>query len=128
MTSYYFAPVAPSVPLPVARQKKSGVLAVLVVTLFVAAALLGTLYVLADRDHDAATALLDTRMAELADVRGQVATTDTQRAVAAQRVDGLEGANAELTTCVDAVRHYLWDDLADEERDTALDAMFQLCQ
>jgi hypothetical protein len=121
MTDYF-------IPPPVERRKRSGPLVVLAVILFVAAALLATLYVMADRDHDAATALLDTRMAELAGVRGQIATTDAQRAAAAQRVTGLEDTNAELTTCVDAVRHYLWDGLAGAERDAALDTMFEVCQ
>jgi hypothetical protein len=128
MTHYHTPFAPPPVALPVRRQRNSGQLIVLAAVLLVAAALLATAYVLADRDHDAAAALLDTRAAELADVRGQIATTDTQRAAATQRVADLTDANAELSTCVAAVRHYLWDGLAGDDRDAALDTMFEVCQ
>jgi hypothetical protein len=95
---------------------------------FAAAAVSAVLYVGADGDHDAAVARLDERGGELTDARARTRAAADARADAEARNTGLETEKATLTTCVDAVRHYLWDGLAGTERDTALDAMFTACQ
>jgi hypothetical protein len=117
----------PQWPQP-AKRRKNVALIVTAVVFFVAAALSGTLYVLADRDHDAAVAELAEHRDDLAAAREQA--DDTAAEVSAVEEDNatLTDENAELGPCVEAVQHYLWDGLVGEERNTALSKMFDLCQ
>jgi hypothetical protein len=124
-------PVAPEAtppwPQPV-KTKKNVALIVTAVVLFVAAALSGTLYVLADRDHDAAVAELADHRADLTEAREQVDSTEDRVTAEEQENSALSDENTELQSCVDAVQHYLWDGLVDPERSAALNRMFTLCQ
>ncbi len=110
------------------RSRRNIALVVASVVLFVAAALAGTLYVLADRDHDRAVAELAEHRDDLTAARGQVDTAEEERSAAEAKNADLADENADLTACVEAVQRYLWDGLVDAERDAALTKMFDLCQ
>jgi hypothetical protein len=110
------------------RQRKNTALIVTAVVFFVAAALSGTLYVLADRDHDAAVARLAEQREDLTTAREQVDSTAAQVSAEEEDNTALSDENAALSACVDAVQHYLWDGLVDPERSAALTRMFDLCQ
>lgn len=113
---------------PPKKQRARLVLLVASVVAFAAAGLSGALYIGADSDHDAAVALVAERKSQLAEVRERLTTAEDARESAETRKSDLEAEKAGLTTCVEAVRHYLWDGLAGTARDTALDAMFTACQ
>jgi hypothetical protein len=121
-------PLPFSLPVPPPKRRTGLVLVVACLFAFAAAAVSAVLYVGADGDHDAAVARLGERGGELTDARARTRAAADARADAEARNTGLETEKATLTTCVDAVRHYLWDGLEGTERDTALDAMFTTCQ
>jgi hypothetical protein len=110
------------------KQRARTVLLIACAVAFVTAGVFGFLYVGADSDRDAAVVRLDERKARLAEVRDRLATTEDAREGAQTRVSDLEAEKTSLTTCVDAVQHYLWDGLEGTARDAALDAMVTACQ
>jgi len=124
----YAPPVAPMAPPPPPKRRAKVVLSIACGLAFAAAAVFGWLYVSADGDHDAAVARLDQRQGELAEVRSQLGDAEKTKSTAQERNDGLESENATLTTCVEAVQHYLWDGLEGPARTTAFNAMYDACQ
>ena len=119
-------PVSPPPPPP--KRRAGLVLVIACAVAFAAAAVFAGLYVAADGDHDAAVARLEQRKKELADVRARIGTAEEAQASAEARNRDLEAENATLTTCVDAVRHYLWDGLEGDARTTAFNAVYDACQ
>jgi len=121
-------------PLPMPAPPRPGggratvVLAVVAALLFAAGIVFGVLYLSARGDHDAAAAALTERQNSLAEVNLRVSSTDSARQAADQRNGALENENTELTACVEAVRHYLWDGLVGVERDAAVDRLFTTCE
>lgn len=124
----YPPPQRPRMPPPPPKRRARTVLAVACGLAFAAAAVFGWLYVSADGDHDTAIAQLDQRQGELADVRSQLGDAEKKKSSAQEHNDGLESENATLTTCVEAVQHYLWDGLEGAPRTTAFNAMYDACQ
>jgi len=124
------APMPGSMPVPPPRPpgaRATVVLSVLVALLFVAAIGSVVLYVSARGDHDAAVSRLAERKGALAAVNQKVVSTDAALRAAAQRNSGLATEKTDLTTCVDAVQHYLWDGLTGDERTAAVDLLFTVC-
>ncbi|GAB1516048.1 hypothetical protein [Actinophytocola sp. KF-1] len=128
------SPISQPFPLPVAypppppRRRAGLVLLIACAVAFAAAAVFAGLYVAADGDHDAAIARLDDRKGALADVRARIGDAEEAQAAAEAHNDDLAAENAKLTTCVEAVRHYLWDGLEGAARTSAFDAMYDACQ
>lgn len=118
----------PQLPPPPPKRRARTVLAIACGLAFVAAAVFGWLYVSADGDHDTAVARLDQRREELANVRSQLGDAEKAKSSAQEHNDGLASENATLTTCVEAVQHYLWDGLEGAPRTTAFNAMYDACQ
>jgi hypothetical protein len=118
------APSAPSGP----RRRTAVVLAVLAAVLLVGAGVSAGLYVAATGDRAAAEERLAQRGAELAEVRDRVAGGDDERERAEQANTALENENADLNACVEAVRHYLWDEPVGAALTTALDTLFAECR
>jgi hypothetical protein len=126
----YYPPQYPQ-QFPQQPQKKERariVLLIACVVTFAIAGVFGALYIGADSDHDAAVARLEERKSQLAEVRERLTTAEDAQESAETRNGDLETEKATLTTCVDAVQHYLWDGLEGTARDAALDAMFTACQ
>lgn len=124
-----YAPPPPPMPQPPPQKRIARVVLSIACGLaFAAAAVFGWLYVSADGDHDTAIARLDQRKGELADVRSQLGDAEKAKSSAQEHNDGLESENATLTTCVEAVQHYLWDGLEGAPRTTAFNAMYDACQ
>ena len=123
-----YAPPPPMAPPPPPKRRARVVLAIACGLAFAAAAVVGWLYVSADGDHDTAIARLDQRKGELAAVRSQLGDAEKAKSSAQERNSGLESENATLTTCVEAVQHYLWDGLEGDARTTAFNAMYDACQ
>lgn len=121
-------PPMPPPPMPPPKRRARTVLAIACGLAFAAAAVFGWLYVSADGEHDTAIARLDQRQGELAVVRSQLGDAEKTKSSAQERNDGLESENATLTTCVEAVQHYLWDGLEGAPRTTAFNAMYDACQ
>ncbi len=127
------SPISQPFPQPSAYpppgNRRAGILLLIACAVaFAAAAVFAGLYVAADSDHDAAVARLDDTKKELADVRARIGSSEEEQASAEARSDDLEAENATLTTCVDAVRHYLWDGLEGDARTPAFNAMYDACQ
>ncbi|MBB4909636.1 hypothetical protein [Actinophytocola algeriensis] len=110
------------------KQRARIVLLVACVVAFATAGVFGALYIGADSGHDAAVARLAERKSQLAEVRERLTTAAAAQDSAETRNSDLEAEKATLTTCVDAVQHYLWDGLEGTARDAAVDAMFTACQ
>jgi hypothetical protein len=121
-----FGPLPPSFRR--ARRRTALLLGVVAVVLFLVAGAFAGLYVMANGQRDAATVQLDDRRGELSGLDGQRGATEQARDEATRRNAELESTRAELAECVEAVRHYLWDDLTSADQNTALDQMFALCQ
>ena len=122
-------PVAPAAPPPPPSKRRAGlVLVTACVVAFAAAAVFAGLYVAADGDHDTAVAELEQRNKELTDVRARIGDAEEATSSAEAHNGDLEAENATLTTCVDAVRHYLWDGLEGDARTPAFNAMYDACQ
>ncbi len=121
------AQAAPA-PAPRRRRRRSViVLAALASTLFLAAGVLTALLVMAGRDHDAAAGRLDDVRAELTGVRERVASAEAERNGVERRNTALQAEKSELSACVEAMRHYLWDGLTGTARSAALNTMFTEC-
>ncbi|WP_236791303.1 hypothetical protein [Amycolatopsis sp. GM8] len=86
------------------------------------------LIIAAGRDEKDAAARLDDRRSQLSEATAKVASADTERRQAEQRNSGLEAENADLSRCVTAMRHYLWDGLSDTERPAAVHTVLLACQ
>lgn len=127
-----YAPIPPmGYPMPPPmppKPRRPTALIVLVAVLFVAAATFAVLYVLADRDRDLTDAAVAARRTELSTAATQATGAEADQASIEEDVDALKKENETLQTCVDAVHHYLWDNLTEAERATALDRMFDACQ
>jgi hypothetical protein len=122
-------PPVPLRPVPRRNRRSTAVALVAVATVFlVAAGVFAALFVKAGGDHAAATDRLDQRRGELTELDARVAAAADERQRAERQNDALEAENAELTPCVDAMRHYLWDVRTEADRRTALDDVFTLCQ
>lgn len=123
-------PVRPPMPppMPPPRPRRPTGLIVVVAVLFVAAAVFAVLYVLADRDLDLTEASVAAKRTELATATGQVRDATAEQVSLEEDNGALKEENETLQTCVDAVHHYLWDNLTEAERATALDRMFDACQ
>ena len=115
-------------PPPPKKQRARIVLLVACVVTFAIAGVSGALYVGADSDRDAAIGRLEERKSQLAEARERLTTAEDAQESAQTRVGDLEAEKTTLTTCVDAVQHYLWDGLEGTAREAALDAMFTACQ
>ncbi|MBP2330586.1 hypothetical protein JOF56_010971 [Kibdelosporangium banguiense] len=87
-----------------------------------------TLFLVAGNDHESAVARFDERQNELTSVNDQVATAEAERQRAEERNKALKSDNADMTGCVEAMRHYLWDGLADAARTAAVREVFTKCQ
>jgi hypothetical protein len=123
-------PLGPSLP-PVPRRNRrrtAVVLAALAAAFLVTAGVFAALFVAAAGDHEDAVARADQRRGELADLADRVSASEAERQRTEQRNTGLESENADLTECVDAIRHYLSDGLTDAQAVTALDAAFVACE
>ena len=124
-------PMPAPMPEPEPPRRTGGrarvVLAVVAALLLAAGIVFGVLYVSARGDHDAAVARLTEREGTLAEANLRVSSTDSARQAADRRNSALETENAQLTTCVEAVRHYLWDGLVGAEREAAVEQLFTAC-
>lgn len=122
----------PFAPLPpVARRAKrrtAVLLGVTAVALFLVAGAFAGLYVWANGERDAVTGRLDDRRGELTGLAGQITATEQARDEATRRNAELESTRTALGECVEAVRHFLWDELSDPEQTTALEQLFNLCE
>ena len=119
----------PPPPRAAPPKRRAGlVLLIACAVAFAAAAVFAGLYVAADADHDAGVARLADKEKELADVRARIGAAEETQASAEARNGDLEAENATLTTCVEAVRHYLWDGLEGDARTPAFNAMYSACQ
>lgn len=119
----------PVPPAPRRATRRTAVtLAVVAVTLLLTSGVFAGLYVMASGQRDATAERLDERRIELAGLTDERAELTQVRDDATRRNAELENTRTELAECVDAVRHYLWDDLAGAELNTALEKMFALCQ
>ena len=128
-----FPPPRPPVPLPplVPRPaRRTGLVTVVVLaSLFlVSAAVFVTLFLIAGNDHREAVTRLDERRSELTDVNDRVRSAESERQRADQRNNGLKSDNAELSGCVTAMRHYLWDGLAAAQRTAAARDVLAQCR
>lgn len=128
-----YAPIPPMgypmpPPMPPPRPRRPTALIVLVAVLFSSAAVFAVLYVLADRDRDLTDAAVAAKRTELSTASTQADGAEADQASIEEDVDTLKKENETLQTCVDAVHHYLWDNLTEAERATALDRMFDACQ
>lgn len=121
-------PFSPPSPPRQQKQRARVVLLVACVLALAASGVFGALYIAADSDRDAAVARLEERKSQLAEVRERLGAAEDAQAGAESRNGDLEAEKITLTTCVDAVQHYLWDGLEGTARETALDAMFTACQ
>lgn len=110
------------------RRRTAVVLAALAAVLLVGAGVSAGLYVAATGDRAAAEERLARRGAELVEVRDRVAAGDDERERAEQANTAVENENSDLSACVDAVRHYLWDEPAGAALTTALDTLFAECR
>ncbi len=125
-----FGPPPPPMPVPRrARRRTAIVLGVFAALLFLTAGAFAGLYVLSTGDHDAVAERLEDRRGELATVSDRLAASEDERVDAEQRNSDLETTRTDLTACVDAVKHYLWDVAPDSpEDDAAFDTFFAACQ
>jgi ferric-dicitrate binding protein FerR (iron transport regulator) len=121
-------PLPPVIPPPPPKRRAGLVLVIACAVAFAAAAVFAGLYVAADGDHDAAVVRLEQRKKELADVRARIGTAEEAQSSAESHNGDLEAENATLTTCVEAVQHYLWDGLEGDARTPAFNAMYDACQ
>jgi uncharacterized protein (DUF3084 family) len=103
-------------------------LVVLVSLFVVSAGVFVTLFLTASADHESAVARLDQQRSELAHVNDQVVSAEAERKRADERNKGLKSDNTDLSGCVDAMRHYLWDGLADSARTAAVRVVLAKCQ
>jgi hypothetical protein len=108
--------------------RATAILAALVVVLLAAAGVFAALLVSASGDHAASTDRLDRLRGELTDLDARLVAQDAKRSQAERHNSSLEADNAELTPCVEAMRHYLWDGLTGAERESALDDVVTLCR
>lgn len=125
-----YAPMPPVYypPPPPPKPRRSTGFILLVAVLFVAATVFAVLYVLADRDRDMTAAALAARRTELTTAEQQAGSAEADQESIEQDNDELTDDNATLQTCVDAVHHYLWDNLTEAERTAALNRMFDACR
>lgn len=119
----------PVPPAPRRATRRTAVrLGVVAMTLLLTTGVFAGLYVMASGQRATTAERLDQRRTELAELTDERAELARVHDDATRRNAELENTRTELAECVDAVRHYLWDDLAGAELNTALDQMFALCQ
>jgi hypothetical protein len=126
-------PVLPPVPPLVPQPRRSGrataaTLAALACAFLVAAGVFMALLVAAGGDLAAENDRLDQRRGELTDLDGRVAAADAEQDRVERDNTALESANAELAPCVDAMRHYVFDNLGKAEREAALGQVLTFCR
>ncbi|HEX6360597.1 hypothetical protein [Actinophytocola sp.] len=124
--SSYYSPQEPT-PQPTGKSRSRLVLTVVAVVMFVAAGVLGGLYIAAGSAHEKATSTLQDKKSELTDVRGQVSAAKEEKSTAEQNNSDLETKNGALQPCVEATQRYLWDGLEGEARTAAISAMIDAC-
>ncbi|CAM4235174.1 hypothetical protein KIPE111705_45810 [Kibdelosporangium persicum] len=123
----------PFVPPPLPPGPVSGVrdgvttLIVLASLFLVSAGIFVTLFLIARGDHANAVARLEERRSELAEVDERVASAEAGRRRADERNTVLKSDNAAMSGCVKAMRHYLWDGLADSRRAAAARDLLTKC-
>jgi predicted Zn-dependent peptidase len=125
----YEVPVPPPAPAPVPRVRTGmATLVVLASLLLVSAGVFVTLFLTASADHESAVGRLDQQQSELANVKEQVVSAEAERKRADERNKGLKSDNTDLSGCVEAMRHYLWDGLVDSARTAAARVVLAKCQ
>jgi hypothetical protein len=119
----------PPAPVTVTSARTGVATLVALASLFlVSAGVFVTLFLIAAGDHDSAVARLDERQSELTSVNDKVVSAEAERKRAEDRNKGLKSDNADMTPCVEAMRHYLWDGLSDSARTVAVREVFTKCQ
>lgn len=88
----------------------------------------GALYFVAGGDRAAAAQSLVEQKSGLADVSDELASAQTDQQQAQQRNSSLTTQNAALSACVDAVQHFLWDNLSDAQQTDAVEVILDVCQ
>ena len=88
----------------------------------------GALYFVAGGDRAAAAQSLVEQKSGLADVSDELAAAQTDQQRAQQRNSSLTTQNTALSACVDAVQHYLWDNLSDAQQTDAAGVILDVCQ
>lgn len=122
-------PAFPPVPQPRRNRRSTAVaLAAVAAAFLVAAGVFAALLVSAAGDHAAETARLDQRRGEVTDLDGRLAAADAAQRQAERHNNGVETENAELTPCVDAMRHYVWESPTEADRKTAFNDVLTFCQ
>ncbi|MGH3875590.1 MAG: hypothetical protein ACRDSK_00985 [Actinophytocola sp.] len=121
-------PLMPPMPPPRRNGRATATLAALAVAFLAAAGVFAALLVSAGGDHATSTDRLNELRGELTDLDARAVAQDAKRSQAERHNSSLEADNAELTPCVEAMRHYLWDGLTGAERRSALDAVVTLCR
>lgn len=122
-------PVPPAPPAPVPGIRTAMATLVVLTSLFlVSAGVFMTLLLMAGADHRSAVARLDQQQSELANVNDQVVSAEAGRKRADDRNKALKSDNMDLSGCVEAMRHYLWDGLAGSARTAAVRVVLAKCQ
>jgi hypothetical protein len=127
---HFVPPPRPPMPPVHVRASRTGLttLVVLASLFLISAGVFVTLFLLAGSDHDAAVARLNDRQNELTGLDDRVVSAEAERQRADRRNSGLKGDNADMSGCVDAMRHYLWDGIADSQRTAAARDVLTKCR
>ncbi|SMD25461.1 hypothetical protein [Kibdelosporangium aridum] len=120
-------PLPPSTPV---RGSRTGmtVLIALAALFLVTTGIFVTLFLIAASDHTKTVTQLDDRQRQLTELDDRVAAAEADRKRAEERNTAVKSANADISGCVKAMQHYLWDGLAEAQRTAAARDLLTKCK